>query len=67
MLKIIIQYVVKHITTLPIKTVMWVFNVLTCIITSITACPIRFAVILVIMCVSTFKNGSYSVFLYIQG
>jgi len=54
MLKIIGQYDVKHIMTLPIKTVMLVLNVSTCIFTSITACPISFAVILVIMCVSTF-------------
>ena len=56
-LKIISQCDVKHIFMLLIKTIMAVMEILAYIITSITARPVRLAVILVIMSVSTFKTA----------
>jgi len=49
-LKIISQCDVKHIITLLIKTITSALNVSTYIITSVTACPIRLAVVLVHFC-----------------
>jgi len=64
-MKIIDQCDIKHIKTLPIKTIMSVLKVLiktmsvlkvmTYIIIIIAACPIVLAIILVIMSVSTYK------------
>lgn len=50
------QFDVKHIITLSIKATTSVLKVLTYIITSITAHPIRLTVILAIMSVSTFNS-----------
>jgi hypothetical protein len=50
------QFDVKHIITLSIKATTSVLKVLTYIITSITTHPIRLAVILAIMSVSTFNS-----------
>jgi hypothetical protein len=50
------QFDVKHIITLSIKATTSVLKVLTYIITSITARPIRLTVILAIMSVSTFNS-----------
>ena len=57
LLEIIYQRDITHIMTLPIKTITSVLKVLTHIITSITARPIRLVFILVIMSVSTFKTA----------
>jgi hypothetical protein len=62
-LKINSQCDVKHILTSPIKTITSVLKILTYIITSITARPVGFAEIVVIMSVSTFKTD---VILYIS-
>jgi len=50
------QFDVKHIITLSIKVTTSVLKVLTYIITSITARPIRLSVILAIMSVSTINS-----------
>ena len=50
------QFDVKHIITLSIKATTSVLKVLTCIITSTTARPIRLTVIPAIMSVSTFNS-----------
>ena len=55
-LKIIGQCDVKHILTSQIKPITPVLKILTYIITSITAHPVKLATILVIMSVSTFKT-----------
>jgi len=55
-LKFICQCDVKFIMTLLTKTIMSVLNVIIYIIICVTARPIRLAVILVIMSVSTFKT-----------
>ena len=51
------KHISVNIMTLKIKTIMSDLNVLTYISTSITASPIRFAVILATMFVSTFKTA----------
>jgi hypothetical protein len=56
-LKIISQCAFKHILTSLIKTIMPVLKILTYIITSITARPVRLAEILAVMSVSTFKTA----------
>ena len=55
-LKIIGQCDVKHILTSQIITIMPVLKISTYIITSIAARPVRLAVILAIMSVTTFKT-----------
>jgi hypothetical protein len=61
-LKIIWHCDVKHIMMLPIKTMTAVMNVLTYIITSVTALPTRLPVILAMISVPTFVT---SVILYL--
>jgi hypothetical protein len=56
-LKIISQCDIKHILMSLIKTIMSDLKILTYIITSFTACPVRLAAILAIMSVSTLKTA----------
>ena len=62
-LKIICQCYVKHIMMLPIEAITWIMKVSTSIIIGISAHPVRLAVILVVMYVSTFIS---TVILYIS-
>jgi hypothetical protein len=63
-LKIIGQCDIKHTLTSPIKSITPVMKISTYIITSITARPVRLAVILVIMSVSTFKTTVILFYMY---
>ena len=56
-LKIIYQYGVKHINTLLIKTTPVILKVVTYVIISNTARPLRLSVVLVIMSISTLKTA----------
>ena len=63
-LKIVGQCDIKHTLTSPIKSITPVMKISTYIITSITARPVRLAVILVIMSVSTFKTTVILFYMY---